>query len=86
VTGKVVSITGKKPASDQEREFVEFFAQRLRGYVDLYGHVPEVAVFAVYGSDGKEGMDWGTFWMSPEPKSRVEACSVAAGLLLRDNQ
>jgi hypothetical protein len=84
MSDKVVSITGAKPASDTEREFVEFFAQRLRGYVELYGHVPDTAVFAVFGN-GNDGWDYGTFYMSTVAKARVESCSTAAGLLLRDN-
>lgn len=85
MSDKVVSITGDKPASDPEREFVEFFAQRLRGYVETYGHVPGVFAFALYG-DGNGGMDWATCFMSPKPKSKVEACATAAALLLRNDQ
>lgn len=83
---KVVSLTGKAPASDEEREFVEFFAQRLRVYVESYGHVPETCVFAMFGTAKDGDWNWGTCFMSPKAKSEVEACATAAGLLLRDRR
>jgi cytosine/adenosine deaminase-related metal-dependent hydrolase len=81
--GNIVSITGKVPAENEERKLVEFFAKRLREYVEAHDHLPEVLVWAMWGDDDSDGMDWATTYMSEPARSKVEAYATAAGLLLK---
>lgn len=80
MTGAVPIRPDVEPAFDVERELGQYCAERIRSYVERFGHPPQSIAIVLIGGMGEisEAHSWTPL---DETHSRGEACAYAALLL-----
>lgn len=74
---------GGAVANDPERALVEQLAGKIRGFVEVHGHVPDCTVLTMWARDhDEETMAWAAGWFSPSPaRGKLESYGTAIGIL-----